>query len=63
MSESKESDDRNFRNCLIFVKETWPDEPPHIQMIRAEAVYEISKVFFNEIAPKIVKDHLMHSDN
>lgn len=53
----------NFDNCLLYVKRTWPDESEEIQIIRAEAVYAISEVFFNEIIPAAMQKQLTFSLN
>lgn len=59
----KSNSNTNFDNCLIYVKRTWPNESEDIQMIRAEAVYSISNVFFNEIIPKVMEKNLAFSLN
>jgi len=41
----------NYSACLEFVKKTWPEELEDKQKLRAESIYELSKVFFNEILP------------
>lgn len=53
----------NMENCLIYVKRIWPDDPEDIQIMRAEAVYAISKVFFTEIIPSVIQKNLTPSLN
>lgn len=57
------SQQHNFEKCLIFVKETFPNESLETQMKQAEAVYSISNVFFNLIIPHVVRGNLRFSDN
>lgn len=47
-----------FQNCMVYVQNTWPTDPPEIQRIRAEAVYSISEEMFRNIVPKVVNESI-----
>ncbi|MCO6500257.1 MAG: hypothetical protein J5I47_07765 [Vicingus serpentipes] len=57
-SLSSETERNNFMNCLTYVKKNWPLDSKDIQLKRAESVYAISQVFFDEILPNFVHDTL-----
>ena len=60
---SEGKNDRNFNQCLSFVKNTFPEESEDIQYLQAKAVYAISEVFFGKIIPSVLNQTIRFSDN
>lgn len=58
-----EDNPSEFEKCLIFVKRNFPEDDERLQFYRAEAVYAMSKVIFNQVIPSVLHEAMQPSDN
>ena len=53
----------NYHSSLIFVKRVFPYNDTRVQEEQAKAVYEITKVFMEQILPSVINRNLAFSNN